>query len=63
MSGSAEEPNVVITATPHVQPAVLTLARACIALARLQLAEEKKPQSAKVREGGGDGSAEEQGHE
>lgn len=63
MSGSAEEPNVVITASPHVQPAVLTLARACIALARLQLAEEKKSPSAKVREGGGDALTEEQSHE
>jgi hypothetical protein len=63
MSGSAEEPSVVITATPHVQPAVLTLARVCIALARLQLAEEERSQSAKVRQGGGDGSTEEQGHE
>lgn len=63
MPGSAEEPNVVITASPHVQPAVLTLARACIALARLQLAEEKAAKRANTRKQVGDGPAEEQGGE
>lgn len=63
MSGSAEEPNVVITASPHAQPAVLTLARACIALARLQLAEEKAPRSKEPRSDHKAAPVEEQSHE
>jgi hypothetical protein len=63
MSGSAEEPSVEITASPHAQPAVLMLARACIALARLQLTEEKKPRSTQPPDRGGDGSVPEQSHE
>ncbi|WP_167969241.1 hypothetical protein [Lentzea indica] len=46
-----------------MQPAVLTLARACIALARLQLAEEKVSKSATPRRGPDGASAEEPSHE
>lgn len=63
MFGSAEEPNVEITASPHTQPAVLMLARACIALARLQLAEEKKGKGDKAPAPSGKASSEEQRHE
>lgn len=63
MSGSAEEPSVVITATPHVQPAVLALARACITLARLQKAEEKSQSTKRRRHHGEAPTTEEQSHE
>jgi hypothetical protein len=63
MSGSAEEPSVVITASPHSQPAVLMLARACIALARLQLAEKEASSGEKPRSDDAPSPAEEQGRE